>query len=164
MALPDVTTSGGPPPELTSSARRVDFVLPAAAASVAEARRRVRRHLGTWHLDSDSRDTAVLVVSELFTNAVLHSNGQAVTCVLAVAEGQLFIQVEDGNTEQTTPKPRHVPVHDEGGRGLMLVEAVSRRWGVSRSEDRGGGWIVWATLDAAPEQRAQLHSQGRYFE
>ncbi|MFK0111637.1 ATP-binding protein [Streptomyces sp. NPDC091217] len=131
---------------------------------MAEARRRVRRHLCTWHLDSDSRDTAVLVVSELFTNAVLHSDGQTVICVLAVTEGRLFVQVEDDSTEQTAPKPRQAPVHDEGGRGLMLVEALSRRWGASRSEDRGGGWIVWATLDVAPEQRSQRLSQGRYFE
>ncbi|MFD8716890.1 ATP-binding protein [Streptomyces sp. NPDC059629] len=164
MALPDVSISGGPPPELASSARRVDFALPAAGASVAEARRRVRHHLLTWHLDEDSRDTAVLVVSELFTNAVLHSNGQAVTCVLAVAEGQLFVQVEDDSTGPPIPNPRHAPAHDEGGRGLMLVDAVSRRWGVSRSEDRGGGWIVWATLDAALAQPAQLPLRRRYFE
>ncbi|MEV7393950.1 ATP-binding protein [Streptomyces sp. NPDC091215] len=164
MALPDVTTSGGPPPELASSANRVDFVLPAVSASVAEARRRVRHHLRTWQLDSGSCDAAVLVVSELFTNAVLHSDGQTVLCALAFTQGQLFIQVEDGGAGQASPTPRHAPAHDEGGRGLMLVEAVSRRWGASLSEDRGGGWIVWATLDAAPVWQAQLPAQGRCFE
>ncbi|MFJ3779781.1 ATP-binding protein [Streptomyces sp. NPDC090075] len=164
MVLPDVTTSGGPPPELASSERRVDFALPAAGASVAEARRRVRHHLRTWSLHSNCHDSALLVVSELFTNAVLHSDGHTVSCVLAVNEGQLFVQVEDDGTGRTPPDPRRAPVHDEGGRGLTLVEALSRRWGASRSEDRGGGWVVWASLDATPAPEAQCLPQGRSSE
>ncbi|QNP74971.1 ATP-binding protein [Streptomyces roseirectus] len=147
MALPDVTTSGGPPPELTRSANRVDFVLPATAESVAEARRRTRHHIDAWPLASGSRDEAALVMSELVTNAVVHTDSRTVTCTLAATVGQLLVQVRDSGTGESTPEPSCPPLHRPGGRGLMIVETVSRCWGASRPAD--GGHVVWAVIETS---------------
>lgn len=146
MALPDVTTSGGPPPELPRSAHRVDFVLPAIDEAVAEARERVRHCVDAWHLGAGSRDTAALVVSELVTNVVVHTDSEAVTCVFAATAEQVLIQVEDNGSGRTDPAPRYPPAHQSGGRGLMIVEAVSHCWGASGRPD--GGHVVWAMLQA----------------
>ncbi|WP_178880216.1 ATP-binding protein [Streptomyces acidiscabies] len=80
MALPDTTASGTPSPELANAAHRVDFTLRATAESVADARQRVHHTLGAWNIADGSRDTAALVVSELVTNAVTHTNTRTVTC------------------------------------------------------------------------------------
>ncbi|MFM9442597.1 ATP-binding protein [Streptomyces acidiscabies] len=146
MALPDVTASGGPPPELPRSAHRVDFALPATDEAVAEAREQVRHHSDAWHLGADSRDTAALVVSELVTNVVVHTDSDAVTCVFAATDEQVLIQVEDNGSGRSAPEPRYPPAHHSGGRGLMIVEAVSRCWGASGRPD--GGHVVWAMLQA----------------
>lgn len=143
------TPVGGPPPELTHATCRVDFALPATTEAVAEARRCVRYFLGAWHA-AETGDTAALVVSELFTNAVTHTDSSSVVCVLAVTERQVLIQVEDHGTRPSALTAQHVPLHEERGRGLLLVDAVSQHWGATRSEG-GSGLVVWATLNAAPE-------------
>ncbi|MET8983193.1 ATP-binding protein [Streptomyces sp. NPDC004539] len=151
MAISESTASGGPPLELLNAANRVDFDLPATAECVTEARRYVRQVLGTWHLASDSREAAALVVSELITNAVVHTDTRTVTCVLAATGHQTLIQVEDHGTGCAVPTPQ-LPMPDwERGRGLMLVEAMSRHWGTVPSENGRGGRVVWATLNTAAE-------------
>ncbi|WP_075737708.1 ATP-binding protein [Streptomyces acidiscabies] len=151
MALPDITTSGTSPPELPDTAHRVDFALPATAESVAGARSRVHRALNAWHIPADSRDTAALVVSELFTNAVTHTNTRTVTCVLAATEHHVLVQVEDHGTEPSAPALQHADPQEERGRGLLLVEAVSQSWGATSPDSRAGGRVVWAMLNTAPE-------------
>ena len=146
MALPDIAPPGGPPPELVRSANRVDFVLPAADGAVTEARHRVQDHIDAWHIDADSRDTAVLVMSELVTNAVVHTDSSAVTCVLAATETQVLVQVEDEGTSRSAPVRRRPSPQQQGGRGLFIVETVSCSWGTSRLPDGHGGHVVWAVL------------------
>lgn len=50
------------------------FRLPALSTSVGEARRHVVRRLRSWGIDQDTLDSAELIVSELFTNAVRHTS------------------------------------------------------------------------------------------
>ncbi|BCL28537.1 ATP-binding protein [Streptomyces aurantiacus] len=147
MALTDAASITGPPPALGSSARRATFVLPTDAKAVGEARRRVQECLSSWGVDQDGCDTAVLVVSELFTNSVIHTASRLITCNLSAAPDQLLVQVADDGSCQSAPMPQTAGVHDEEGRGLMLVKTVSRRWGVSPVED-GDGQAVWAALPA----------------
>src|SRR5205085_11601344 len=87
-------------------------------------------------------DTAVLLVSELVTNAIRHARGP---CFLVVAfdEGAVELSVEDGDSHM--PAPRPAVGLDEDGRGLMLVSALADEWGVRLLP---GGKATWFRLDA----------------
>jgi anti-sigma regulatory factor (Ser/Thr protein kinase) len=99
--------------------------------------------LGAWKLDSaDLRQEAILLVSELATNAVLH--GRTEFEILAkLSPSRLRIEVADGNAR--TPSPVMVPTRSTSGRGLAIVQQVSSAWGVEQHET---GKIVWFELPA----------------
>ncbi|MCP3818360.1 ATP-binding protein [Streptomyces sp. A3M-1-3] len=125
-------------------ARRLGFELPARAESVALARRRVREWLLGRNIDQDTRDTVALVVSELVTNAVVHTASDRVGCELSDSEGRLRISVQDQGVLPTGPRLRRADP-EEGGRGLLLVDAVSSAWG-AHEDGSGPGRVVWAEL------------------
>jgi len=92
-------------------------------------------------------DSAELLVSELATNAVLASrrlDRPAIWLFLACDRAQLVILVRDFDPD--TPAPRHASDDDESGRGLMLVEAISDRFGWDRPADGTPGKVVWAVM------------------
>jgi anti-sigma regulatory factor (Ser/Thr protein kinase) len=99
---------------------------------------RLRAHLGNYPARPDLIDDAVLCVSELVTNAV-HAGCTTLRVELSFQDKQLRVGVVDDAPGR--PAPRKAGVGDRTGRGLALVEAVSRRWGVDFI-DRGK--IVWA--------------------
>ncbi|KUJ66638.1 hypothetical protein ACZ90_34680 [Streptomyces albus subsp. albus] len=101
--------------------------------------------LHDWEIDQEVRDNAELVVSELFTNAVRHTSSDEVRCELRVYGGRLRLEVADQGCARTEPRARTVGADQEGGRGLMLVEALSTSWGV-RANPSGPGRVVWAYL------------------
>ncbi|MFF1676102.1 ATP-binding protein [Streptomyces sp. NPDC058256] len=142
--------AGDLPPALGSSARHADFVLPADGKSVGEVRHLVQEQLSTWDIGSDGRETAALVVSELFTNALVHTTSSLITCAVEATADQLVIEVTDDGGSNSTPTPRTAGLQDEGGRGLMLVKSLSDLWGVALSGD-GRGRLVWAALRPARE-------------
>jgi anti-sigma regulatory factor (Ser/Thr protein kinase) len=115
-------------------------------SQVPEARAFVTRSLQSWGL-ADLVGPAVLVVSELVTNSVLH----AVT-VLDVAvstlQGRVRVAVHDHAGGAPRAHPGQRLEDDVGGRGLQLVQAVTRGWGVLPG--RRGGKTVWAVLDQVP--------------
>ncbi|MGK5637013.1 ATP-binding protein [Streptomyces sp. URMC 126] len=121
------------------------FNFPALNASVAEARRRVLARLREWGIDETACDDARLVVSELFTNAVRHTDSDKVSCHLRVSEALVRIEVADHGRASTEPRARCSGTDEESGRGLLLVGALSQAWGV-RPDDAGRGRIVWADL------------------
>lgn len=130
--------------------RRDSFRLPRHPASVGLARRRVRGHLADWGHDADDPAVAdaVLLVSELVTNAVRHSpllEGEFEVAVTVLADGSCFIEVSDeGFTE---PRLRTVADWEETGRGLHLVESIAEAWGVW---NRGRhGKTVWVLVAAS---------------
>jgi anti-sigma regulatory factor (Ser/Thr protein kinase) len=118
--------------------------LPAQPSSVGVARRQVRSALGRWGLEGLG-DDAGLVVSELFTNAVVHSGGDHVACLLWTAGGTLHIEVVDEGRGPGGPLARTAADADENGRGLALVAHLAEGWGV-RPPAHGTGRAVWATL------------------
>ncbi|MFF0226808.1 ATP-binding protein [Streptomyces sp. NPDC004629] len=120
------------------------FDLPATPASVGAARRAVRALLTSWGIDDEVRDNAVLVTSELVTNAVNHSASERIACRLHSAAGRLRIEVEDQNRAAALPAPRRPDPDDQSGRGLLLVEALSRDWGVTGTHRSAR--VVWAEL------------------
>ena len=123
---------------MSDSGRRGNWVFPAAGQSAAEARNRVERML--QDLPRDSLEVALLLTSELVTNAVRHGAGP-VTVDLASDGAAVRIGVHDLGA--TLPVARHPDADSLGGRGLLLVEGLAAGWGVDR-EARGK--TVWFTL------------------
>ncbi|MEV6173268.1 ATP-binding protein [Streptomyces sp. NPDC051954] len=109
--------------------------------AVGEARREVRRQLEIWGLGErdDVADTAELLVSELATNAVLHSESRF-RLTLTAAHGVLRCEVTDAGRG----RPRVLDAGtSESGRGMFLVDALARRWGCHQD---GQGTTVWFEL------------------
>ncbi|MEU3755479.1 ATP-binding protein [Streptomyces olivoreticuli] len=130
----------------STAARLQDaFHFPALNTSVAEARRRVAAQLREWGIDEVACDDAQLVVSELFTNAVRHTDSEKVGCQLRLSGAHLRIEVTDQGHAATEPRARCSGADEESGRGLLLVGVLSKAWGV-RPDDSGRGRVVWADL------------------
>jgi anti-sigma regulatory factor (Ser/Thr protein kinase) len=126
-------------------------LLPWAPASVAVARKRLGADLSAAGIFDAAVGDAVLVVSELLSNAIRHARplpGANVQVAWAVDQDAIEVAVSDGGAP-TTPLPAHATVSSLGGRGLDIVEYLARTWGV-RSDD--SGQTVWAVL-AAPAAR-----------
>jgi anti-sigma regulatory factor (Ser/Thr protein kinase) len=137
--------------------RRYGFQLPALAESVARARQLTLDRLIRWEIEKETRETAVLVVSELVTNAIVHTAGDHVICEVRDGEGQLRIAVEDQGYGPTGPQLHHVAVGEsegEGGRGLFLVDALCGGWGTHDTSGYGPGRVVWAELPRAVRSTA----------
>ncbi|CAN5473787.1 hypothetical protein BH11ACT8_BH11ACT8_25020 [soil metagenome] len=117
------------------------------ARAVALARRFVRRQLVEWEVADEVIDSAVLCVSELVTNAVIHTATPSE--LTATLDGDLLtIAVRDHGAESTGPhasasRDTRVDPLEVHGRGLQLVEALSSRWG---SELDATGTTVWFVL------------------
>ena len=108
--------------------------------AVMHARRFSARTLRSWGI-VDEADTVLLVVSELVTNALVHTQG-AVRLELTLAADRLRVTVSD-SSPRAPAKPVVVDWESTGGRGLFLVEAVSAAWG---SVPVGGGKQVWSEI------------------
>ncbi|MFI1015003.1 ATP-binding protein [Streptomyces sp. NPDC020965] len=124
---------------------RYGFELPARVEYVSRARKLARDQLRSWGIGGDVHDTAMLVVSELVTNAVVHSGSHLVSCELLNAVQHLRISVRDQGCAPTGPRVCHTMAAEERGRGLLLVEAVASAWG-AHATHQGAGRIVWAEL------------------
>jgi anti-sigma regulatory factor (Ser/Thr protein kinase) len=123
------------------------FGLPALRTSVKVARDTVRDRLRAWKLPGDTCCDAVLLVSELATNAVRHTGSGQVLCGLTLTgdERRLRIELHDeGGTLVRRPE-RHAGHGEESGRGLFLVRQLADSWGSARST-RVEGKVVWAEL------------------
>jgi anti-sigma regulatory factor (Ser/Thr protein kinase) len=112
-------------------------------AAPAEARRRVRDAIRSWQVPVDL-DAALLLTSELVTNAVRHEAGQgAQAVVLAIASSRGWLRVDVHDTSCSLPAVAEVPADAETGRGLLLVETLSDEWGFYRTL---AGKAVYFTL------------------
>jgi anti-sigma regulatory factor (Ser/Thr protein kinase) len=112
--------------------------LPEAAG---HARRFSARTLRRWRITTDDTDTALLIVSELVTNALIHTDGH-VRLDLAHHNERLRITVTDASP-RTPTKPTTPSWQATGGRGILLVEAFSSAWGTTPVS---GGKQIWAEL------------------
>ena len=121
------------------------FGLSATPASVGLARRTVDELLIAWGVRAVVRDNAVVVTSELVTNALTHSASDWIVCEVRITDGVLRIEVEDQNRGPTLPVPGRPGPDDQGGRGLLLVTELSSDWGTADVPHRSGR-IVWAEL------------------
>ncbi|MBA0052430.1 ATP-binding protein [Streptomyces sp. AJS327] len=78
------------------------FHLPALEGSVVKARRRVVERLQAWNIAEQSREDARLLISELFTNAVRHTDSEHVGCTLSLAGPRLRLEVTDQGSAAPT--------------------------------------------------------------
>ncbi|MFI1704186.1 SpoIIE family protein phosphatase [Streptomyces griseoruber] len=119
----------------TSAEDIAAFDLPYDPRAAGQARAHVRGQLAAWGLE-DLVVSTELLVSELVGNAVRHARGPLGLRLLR--SRSLICEVYDGSL--TTPRIRRTTYTDEGGRGLQLVSALSRRWGARYLRD---GKCIW---------------------
>ncbi|MEU9186760.1 ATP-binding protein [Streptomyces sp. NPDC048484] len=155
MAPPSLPKPLGRLPADKAPHRSGAFGLPPTPASVGLARRNVRELLSVWGVDPESCDNAVLVTSELVTNALTHTASKWIVCRLRTDGHRLHLEVEDQNRGLAIPAQRTAGPDDQGGRGLMLVGVLSSDWGV-RDTAHGSGRAVWAVLPARPSPSPPL--------
>ncbi|MFJ1590915.1 ATP-binding protein [Kitasatospora albolonga] len=108
---------------------------------------RTARHWAAPLLPVDVREAAVLVLSELVTNAVAVGLGARAPDVIEVeitvdTSGQVSVHVTDPSDLALPAPPADVPVDDESGRGLFLLDALADAHGWVRRAS--GGKCVWA--------------------
>ncbi|GGS17133.1 ATP-binding protein [Streptomyces nojiriensis] len=132
------------PAGLSVAGQRRRLALAGVRGPVAKGRDFARQALLDWGWSgTETSEDALLLVSELLTNAALHAGG----CIeLALSAGEVLrIEVFDGTT---TPPHRHPSPQRglPGGHGLYIVERVSDRWGTHTHED---GKAVWAEIEAS---------------
>jgi anti-sigma regulatory factor (Ser/Thr protein kinase) len=108
--------------------------------AVMHARRFTTRTLRAWKITEVS-DVVLLVVSELVTNALVHTTGE-VRVDFTLGADRLRVAVTD-SSPRAPAKPVIVDWEATGGRGILLVEAVSATWG---SVPLGGGKQVWSEI------------------
>jgi anti-sigma regulatory factor (Ser/Thr protein kinase) len=132
---------------------RDDLVASAAyqpePTAAAAARRFVRDTLQSWVVGGaavDSRalvDDAVLLTSELVTNAVVHAGTPVqVTCKLAA--GEVEVVVSDAHPNRLVPEPaesEHSATERTSGRGLLLPAALANAWGVTYGQAAKAVWF-----------------------
>jgi anti-sigma regulatory factor (Ser/Thr protein kinase) len=118
--------------------------LGARSTAVPCARMITRQVIREWGLP-DLVETAELLVSELATNAIRASQGlpePTIRLWLVSDRSTLVIRVWDGNSEMPAVC-EDTDLDSERGRGLLLVEALSKDWGAYR---RGRGKVVWVLI------------------
>ena len=115
-------------------------------ASVGVARSLVRDSLAGF--DRDARDVALLLTSELVTNAILHARTPVQLGVL-VDGGRALVCVADRLPESPALSPRAHSHDRPGGRGLALVEDLADTWGTTTYT---GGKTVWFVLQTAGDR------------
>jgi len=116
-------------------------IYPATPAHVSQARRSLSQILN----GSRAADDAALCLSELATNATLHShsrNGGHFTVRAQIHAGRLRVEVQDDGGPWTRPAHGHDGQH---GRGLLIVTRLAHDWG--RAGDSETGWTVWFEMD-----------------
>ena len=133
--LVDLLEALGQPP-----ATEATLDLPHELTSVATARRFVSQQVTDWQAEQILAD-AVLVISELATNAITHADSSC-RIRLSLTAATLRIDVIDAGSG--TPEPQLADLTSEHGRGLSMVAAVAAAWGMEALP--GDGKLVWAEL------------------
>lgn len=142
-------------PEIPEGALTEALLLESDPRASGAARRFLRQLGAQWGMDDDVVDTAQLCLSELVTNAVVHAGTASELRV--ILEGRvLTVIVRDlgglGGAKGEEPHPSDDPDPLRVfGRGLMLVDALSERWGSERDVT---GTTVWFVLTMPAEAAA----------
>ncbi|WP_410537681.1 SpoIIE family protein phosphatase [Streptomyces sp. KL2] len=115
---------------------------------IADARHQLRELLFDWAVE-DQVEGAVLLLSELLTNALVHTEWDAtLSAELEGEPGSRRLRVEVADSSDELPHLRHPGELASRGRGLLLLELLAQSWGV---EPRGVGKSIWFELHEADE-------------
>jgi len=108
--------------------------LPATDDQVRTARKFTSHVLGHWRLAPDDRDSAVLIISELATNASRHGRSE-MTVRLALCQQILNIVVSDTGRPCPTSSEPACADPDEHGRGLDIVELLAHWFAIRKTDN-----------------------------
>lgn len=131
------------------------MAVPHGPAGVGQARHRMREQLRSNGVPDTVVDDAVLILSELLSNACRHGrplgqhsemgDGDIRAAWRVNGRGDLTVEVTDGGGP-TRPVPATPSVTARGGRGLNIISALAQEWGVR--DDTVGEVTVWALVSA----------------
>ncbi|MFI9352471.1 SpoIIE family protein phosphatase [Streptomyces lydicus] len=130
-------------PERDTVGRFRQHIAPADPEGLSAARHMIRAAVRAWGAAERSEEIE-LVADELITNALLHTDGEAVVNIRMPhsVERRLRLEVEDHSS--SLPRRREPGEAGVSGRGLLLVDRLADVWGV---EPRGGGKCVWCEFN-----------------
>ncbi len=145
---------------------QVQLEVGADPAEVGRARRWARSRLAGSGIEADEpvAETLILLISELVTNAVVHTGCPAVLRMLlpgvpADAPGTVRVEVADRSARP--PAPRHADGDDTNGRGLELVDGLADRWGW---QPEGAGKSIWCEVDRCEPGVAAVAFDGATYD
>jgi anti-sigma regulatory factor (Ser/Thr protein kinase) len=118
---------------------------------VGRARRWARSRLARSGIKVDEpfAETLILLISELVTNAVVHTGCPAVLRMLFSKAEVQAVRVEVADSSTRPPQPRHAQGEDTNGRGLELVDGLADRWGW---HPEGAGKRIWCEVYRGQER------------
>ncbi|MGW0335706.1 ATP-binding protein [Streptomyces sp. NPDC003011] len=131
------------PTSPTALPRDIEWRLPRHPRSIGRARTLLREQAASWKVPDEVTETAVLLLSELMTNAYRHAavpRGREIWARCVLEAGRLRVSVTDA--DDRLPAIREGSPYEETGRGLRLVAALADRWG-AEPRPCGIGKTVW---------------------
>ncbi len=137
---------------------RVTAQLNPVGGTVKEARQVVESVLSSWGDDATGVEVAVLLTSEVVTNAIVHASPYVADGRVGLtvdADDQLArVEVTDGY--RGLPLARDGPVGRQSGRGIWLIDLLASRWGVAPGAE---GKTVWFEILSPVERSRRLRAQ-----
>ena len=138
---------------------RAPLEIPHERTGVGLARHTVADQLTAVGVRDETCDDALLVLSELVSNAVTHAaplpNGR-IAVGWTLLDDALHLEITDGGAS-TRPRAGVAALSALGGRGLDIVRSVSRHWGVTEGE---GSVTVWAEVPRSASRPAATGPRG----
>jgi anti-sigma regulatory factor (Ser/Thr protein kinase) len=114
--------------------------LPATAASLAEARR-IAYEATAGLMTAEQYGKLEIAVTETVSNAVRHAGvSEEIVLTLTPKDGYLCVRVTDAG-DGLVPRPGAISSEPGAGFGLFLVEQLTRRWGMTREDNRTRVWF-----------------------
>jgi anti-sigma regulatory factor (Ser/Thr protein kinase) len=150
-----VFTDGRPPRQHHHLA--YDRTFPRSLTSPGRVREETHLALAGWGVDSDTLDAVKLIISELVTNSVVHTQTPSVQVSVVLRGSTLLTEVLDYGPVAAPRTGDAERPDDESGRGLFLVDCLATSWG---SRPAGSGTVAWARLDlpAVADESASVAS------
>ncbi|MGW6395698.1 SpoIIE family protein phosphatase [Streptomyces sp. NPDC055103] len=135
-----------PDPGTPRAPRIHQYIHQADPQGLSDARAAVGQALRDWGLP-ELADDAELLTGELLVNVLLHTEGGAVLTLEVLPEPVRRVRLSVQDRSSAWPRRRTPGEAATSGRGLLLLDALSSRWGV---EPRGEGKAVWCEIEPAP--------------